>query len=158
MEVYREILIESFSKFRGTIISGGTTSGIAKIAADIGEHYSDVITTIGYIPMNVEFDNRYSYIVTTDGHDFSMVEPLQMWRDIVLAGCKPDEVKLIGVNGGIISAGEYRLACGMGARVGLIHGSGRAVFELLSHPAWKEMVISLDPIPEKIKNFINGNI
>lgn len=153
MGTYRSILIEAFSIFQGTVISGGTASGISKITADIGEQYPDKITTIGYLPINAIPDPRYSYLIHTSGCDFSLAEPLQMWRDIFLNGCNPREVMLIGVNGGVISAGEYRLAITMGARVGLIRESGGSTREILCDPFWSKMVKPLEGTVDDIKRF-----
>ena len=143
MESYREVLIDSFSDFRGTILSGGTAAGISKIAAEIGVIYSATITTIGYLPACATPDSRYSHLVNTQGHDFSLVESLRMWGDILLSECDPRKVVLIGVNGGVIARGEYQIAVAMGARVGLIIGSGRSADDMLRDPFWSRMVISL---------------
>ena len=57
------------------------------------------------------------------------MEPLQYWIDIVGSGIKAGSVKLLGINGGKISAIEYRIAIAFGAQVAIIkgewHGSGQ---------------------------------
>lgn len=154
MDTYRSILLGVFSIFQGTIISGGTSDGISKIAADIGGQYPEKITTIGYLPINAIPDPQYSVLVHTSGCDFSLAEPLQMWVDILLNRRNPREVKLLGVNGGVISAGEYRLAVAMGAQVGLIKESGGSVNEILCDPLWSRMVTPLESTVDDIQTFI----
>jgi hypothetical protein len=45
-------------------------------------------------------------------------------------------VTLLGWGGGLIAAIEYRLALLLGARVGIISGSGRSADELRRDPRW----------------------
>lgn len=137
---FRTLLIEGFHDFTGTIISGGTTAGICGLAGDIQEINQDSITTIGYVPAAIpapeQVDTRYHEIRKTDGEKFSVLEPLQYWTDILASGIPPSEVKLIGINGGDISALEYRIALLLGAGVGIIEDSGRAAADLLADRDW----------------------
>jgi hypothetical protein len=52
-------------------------------------------------------------------------------------GISPGQVKLIGINGGKISAFEYRLALMLGARVAVIESSGREAACLFKDPFWR---------------------
>ena len=47
-------------------------------------------------------------------------------------------MKLIGINGGQISAFEYRLALMLGAQVGVIEASGREAGRLFRDPYWSK--------------------
>jgi Kef-type K+ transport system membrane component KefB len=60
------------------------------------------------------------------------------WTDLVLAGVKPQDVRTLGIDGGPISAFEYRLALALGASVGLMEPSTRAAADLLADPDWRE--------------------
>jgi len=137
---YRTLLTEGFYDFTGTIISGGTTAGVCGIVGDVQETYEGAIKTIGYLPGTIPpttaIDPRYYEIRKTDGDKFSIKEPLQYWTDILASCIPPSDVKLIGINGGNISAAEYRIALLLGAKVGIIQNSGRAVAELLEDPDW----------------------
>ncbi len=84
----------------------------------------------------MEKDSRYSEFRITTGDDFSALETVQYWIDLVSSGIKPEEVKLLGINGGTIASAEFRLALALGATVGVIAGSGRAADELLLDPFW----------------------
>ncbi len=64
---YRENLINAFKDFEGTIISGGTTSGISGLAGDIKEQYGERVRLIGYTPRKfppqsgAKLDERYEH-------------------------------------------------------------------------------------------------
>ena len=141
MQAYGKLLGEAFSSFRGSVISGGTTSGIPGLVGELGEKYPDTIRTIGYLPkghlpQNAQPDKRYTEIRCIAAKGFSPLEPLQNWIDIVAAGIDPGNVKILGINGGEIAAAEYRIALALGARVGIITGSGREAAKLLPDNEW----------------------
>ncbi|MDH7487213.1 MAG: RyR domain-containing protein [Anaerolineae bacterium] len=140
MQTYRRLLREGFRDFRGTLICGGTMAGISGLAGEVQQAYPAAIRTIGYIPQvipaGVTVDERYGEIRRTTGHDFSPLEALQYWTDLVASGISPEQVRLLGINGGAIAAAEYRLALALGARVAVIEGSGRAVAQLLADEDW----------------------
>jgi len=137
---YRQVILAGFKDFQGTVISGGTASGISSLVGEIGESYRDAIKTIGYIPQTlpagVREDSGYREIRRTDGNDFSPLEPLQYWIDIIASGIPPSGIKLLGVSGGTISATEYRMALALGAQVAVLEGSGGAVADLVCDDDW----------------------
>jgi hypothetical protein len=144
MQDYRQLLIEAFKDFTGTVSSGGTVQGISGLVGDIRRHHGNRLHTVGYIPQNVPADatvdrdtERYDEIRRTNGSGFSPLEPLQNWIDLVAAGIAPSEVKLLGINGGTIAAAEYRIAAALGARVALLEKSGREAAKLFADPDWE---------------------
>jgi tetratricopeptide (TPR) repeat protein len=155
-----KILPCALAGFRGTLVSGGTDSGIAAIPGNLQrEALSDQLVTIGYAPGDLHGErihSGYSKIVRTSGEDFSVLEPVTFWEDFWKAGGKPAEVKLIGFNGGRIAALEYRLALALGAQVGVVRGSGREADLLLSDPLWKDhpRLHALDPSEESVRRFL----
>jgi ppGpp synthetase/RelA/SpoT-type nucleotidyltranferase len=136
-------LKEGLRGFKGILVSGGTRSGISEVAGEIQEKYgSGRIETIGYLPADIgeeKKDDRYSCFRVTTGSDFSPKESLVFWEDYVSSGENPGNVKLVGFNGGKISACEYRFALAFGAKVGIVKGSGRAADELLGDPLWNNL-------------------
>ncbi len=142
LEKFRNNLIDGFHDFKGTIISGGTLAGICRIVGETQEKYSENIRTVGYvpshIPAHVELDKRYSTIHFTEGKDFSIIEPIHYWYDIMKSGVEPNKVKLIGINGGDIAAFEFHAAIVFGAQVGIMRNSGRAASELINDPSWED--------------------
>lgn len=132
---YRRLLGDAFRGFSGTVISGGTAQGIAGIVGDLAATHP-AVHAVGYIPAalppGASADSRYAEVRRTSGHGFSAAEPLQAWVDVIAAGIEPAAVAVLGVGGGEIAVLEYRLAVALGARVGLIEGSGVEVDEILA--------------------------
>jgi ppGpp synthetase/RelA/SpoT-type nucleotidyltranferase len=148
MKAYRDLLLEAFRDFRGTVIGGGTREGISGLVGELGKAYRGAVRTIGYlpklIPADATRDERYTEIRMTDGSGFSSLEPLQNWIDIVASGLDPSGVRLLGINGGPIAALEYRIALALGATVGVVAESGREGAKLARDEKWgssKKLVI-----------------
>lgn len=144
MQLYRQMLLLAFQGFEGTICSGGTRHGIAGLVGDVRQHHGGVVRTIGYIPHYVPADavpdkdpNRYDELRRTPGANFTALEPLQNWIDLLASGIEPAAVKLVGINGGAIAAVEFRIAAALGAQVALVEDSGRAAARLLMDAAWE---------------------
>jgi ppGpp synthetase/RelA/SpoT-type nucleotidyltranferase len=145
MQSYGKMLMNAFEGFQGTVISGGTKQGISGLVGDLRNKYSDTIYTIGYLPKKglpsdatIEKDSRrYKEIRYTNGDGFSPLEPIQNWIDIIASGVDPKEVKVLGINGGKISAIEYKMALALGAKVAIIEESGREATKLLNNPFWR---------------------
>jgi hypothetical protein len=140
MKAYRDLLLEAFKDFRGTVIGGGTREGISGLVGELGVAYRGAVRTIGYLPKLVPADatrdERYGEIRTSDGSGFSALEPLQNWIDIVASGIDPSGVRLLGINGGPIAALEYRIALALGATVGVVAESGREGAKLPRDEQW----------------------
>lgn len=159
---YKQLLIDIFSSYHGTIISGGTRAGIAGLAGDIQEFYKDSLYTIGYVPGTISdneiIDERYKEIRKSEGKGFSPCEPLQSWIDILASGIKPGKIKLVGINGGKISACEFRIALSIGASVAIIKNSGREADMLLQDPLWNYTgnLYAVDISKKDLVKFITG--
>ncbi len=140
---YSGLLRAVMAGFSGTVISGGTVDGISGLVADTAESFPDQVYTIGYLPAPTHDSRhertgpaRYSEIRHTQGSEFTPLEPLQSWIDLLASGVQPGRVRVLGINGGDIAGTEYRIALALGARVGLVTGSGREVGRILSDPFW----------------------
>jgi ppGpp synthetase/RelA/SpoT-type nucleotidyltranferase len=139
----RPLLKEACGRFRGTIVSGGTTSGvpgcIGDVARELAAEGTKQFRLIGYLPSRlphgVSAHPRYDQRIPI-GDDFSPEQILRNWSDIVAAGVKPQDVLLLGFGGGSLSAVEYRIALGLGASVGIVAGTGGSADELLADPLW----------------------
>ena len=164
MEKYENLLVAAFTEYKGTIISGGTIAGISGISGTIQEKYPDTVTTIGYIPSCINFDTvvdrRVRECRTTEGSGFSPLEALQYWIDSIASGIRPEQVKIIGINGGPISAAEYRIALALGAKVGIVQESGREASKLLVDEEWNssQNLIVLPKDPATIRAFVREGI
>ncbi|MBD3188084.1 hypothetical protein GF325_14705 [Candidatus Bathyarchaeota archaeon] len=135
LNTMNDMLQEAFSRYSGTIISGGTKAGICELAGNLQAVHGDQLETIGYLPAELPLgtipDERYTFLRRTTGSIFSCLEPLQYWHDIVKNSILPKEVKIIGIGGGRISRFEYLLGAAIGAKVGLVEGTGGCVDEIL---------------------------
>jgi tetratricopeptide (TPR) repeat protein len=155
------ILEEAMRGFTGTVVSGGTRQGICGLVGEFGESAGPRLHTIGYLPAHLpedaDRDDRYREIRVTAGDGFSPLEPLQNWIDVVASGIDPADVTVLGVNGGRIAAVEYRIALALGARVGIVEGSGREAARLVSEGRWDTApnLTSLPMDPQTIRAFVS---
>jgi hypothetical protein len=138
--VFRPLVIDAFRAYTGTIISGGTRVGISSLAGDVQEAFPESIHAIGYVPRGIThtpLDDRYREIRLTPYADFSVMEVIQYWCDLVASGVLPSQVKVFGIDGGPISASEYKMALALGAPVALLEGSGREAKMLQHNRHWR---------------------
>ena len=150
MDGYRSALDTAFKCFTGTIIAGGSKAGVSGIIGDLEACSEDTVHKIGYIPHNFPVDEtihsdfeihrsrKLEPVSWLDSQhlDFTPLEPIQVWIDLVTAGVDPSSVRLLGINGGDISAFEYRMALALGATIGVMKSSGRSAAELQSDSQW----------------------
>jgi hypothetical protein len=160
---YRPSLVEALVDFGGTIISGGTAQGVPAPAGVVGEALG--IPTVGFLPERLpsgvaaDIDTRrYTERRRTEGSDLTPLEPLQYWTDLIADGSSPHEVRLIGIGGGQIAAAEFRIALALGAKVGVVRGSGREADELLDDFDWAstERLADLSPNRSSIRAFVQS--
>jgi ppGpp synthetase/RelA/SpoT-type nucleotidyltranferase len=146
IETFAPCIEQALASFEGTVISGGTSEGISGLVGRICRNTEVVksgqIKTVGYLPKVYDTttatpsDALYDVLFQTDSEvGFSAAEPIQAWIDMLASGVKPENVTLIGINGGNVASFEYQFAAAMGARVVLITGSGRAVDDCWTHRA-----------------------
>ncbi len=160
---YREVMLEGFWNFHGTIISGWTTTGVCGLAGEIGKKYPDAIRTIGYLPRKlptgVQDDNRYNEFRLTNDSNFTPQDFLLAWMDIITSGVPLSKVKVLGINGGPISAVDNRIALALGAQVAIIKDSGREADKLLTDKDWadSETLIRLPADRMTLMAFLNSN-
>jgi class 3 adenylate cyclase/tetratricopeptide (TPR) repeat protein len=158
---HREEFVEAFRDFRGRIISGGTTLGVSGLAGDIGERHPHTVRTVGYVPSNVpsgvELDTRYQEVHRTAASSFSPLEPLTYWAELISAGIRPSNVKIVGMGGGRVAAAEFGIGLALGATLGVIRGSGRAADEILSDPHWSrtKRLMPLEADREGLRSFLS---
>jgi tetratricopeptide (TPR) repeat protein len=159
---YYQLLLEGTRHFRGSIIGGGTTAGVSGFVGKLQTAYPESLMTIGYVPSSfpegVELDQECRQVRQTSGKDFSALEPLQYWIDLISSGVSPAQVKLIGINGGEIAAFEFHLALLLGASVGVVESSGREATRLFKDPNWKNLstLVRLSPDKKEVESFITS--
>jgi hypothetical protein len=158
IRAYQRLILDSFHGFGGTIVSGGTASGISGLIGEVQQKYPNSLRTVGYFPKTQLdlIDNRFGEVRFTGNENFSPMEPLQYWIDIIASGIKVDSVKIFGINGGRISAIEYRIATAFGAQVAIITGSGKEADKMLLDKEWatSKNLISMTADSKRLQAFI----
>lgn len=162
---FRSTVLRAFHGVSGTIISGGTQAGIAGLAGEIAFVESAVpggrLEVIGYIPKRMLTDeladSRYSEFISAEGDANGVVHPLQYWTDLITAGIKPAEVRVLAIDGGDIALFEYRLALALGAWVGVMTPPTRAAAALLEDQDWRDCsrLLPLPDDPESVRAFVS---
>ncbi len=153
------MLRRALAAFPGTLVSGGTLSGIPNLVGELQAAHPQTISSVGYLPhgqRSIE-DRRYERLRYSDATDFSPLEPLRFYEDWVASGRSPEELGLLGFNGGRIAAVEYRLALALGVTVGIVAESGRAADELLQDPNWQGFSnLKVLQTEEQIREFLRS--
>jgi ppGpp synthetase/RelA/SpoT-type nucleotidyltranferase len=139
----RPHLRRAFEGLSCTLVAGGTQSGVSGLAGEIAAHSQGKIRAIGYLPgslpLGVSADaKRFSLLVPTGGKDFSPLEPLQGWTDLITGGAEPSGMKLICFAGGSISKVEYAVALALGARVGFVESEIIPPERRSVDPVWQD--------------------
>jgi len=156
---YASMFAKAFAGFRGSIVSGGTTAGISGLVGDLSFPYGDV-QRVAYLHANLsEPDARhpgYDRVRTIVGQGYTPLGPIQTWVDILACGIPPRNVRVLGINGGQLSAFEYRLALALGATVGIVLGSGREADRILTDPYWGKhpRLLPLPPDAMTLRHFL----
>jgi len=126
------------------LICGGTTAGISGLAGDLAESSRGKITGVGYLPHHlprgIDEDKtpaRCKFRMSSSGSDFSPMEPLQGWTDLVSAGINTARVKVIAFAVGKIARSEIAMALALGARVGVIEDVALPKERQFLDPAWQ---------------------
>ena len=160
-----EILLhEALAVFSGTVISGGTTSGVPGCVGAVAGRLSKIrqkgFRLLGYVPkalpLDAEKDKRYDQFIVSGAETFSPAQVLQGWKDLLGAGIKPKDVLLLGYGGGKIAAFEYRLALALGASVSIVLRSGGSAEALLKDPLWSRLpgLYPLPPDPKTLRALV----
>ena len=121
------------------------TAGVSGLAGDLAEQSAGRVRAFGYLPRllprGVQEDlnpARYARLFNSAGSDFSPLEPLQGWTDILAAGVNPRRVKLLSYGGGQISRAECALALALGARVGVVEDATLPKDRQFNEPEWQD--------------------
>ena len=131
MDAFQPLVLEACGGLSFTVFSGGTAMGMSGVAGDVAEKSRGRIRAFGYLPgrlpRTVQEDRntaRFAENFSSPGKDFTPLDPLQGWTDIVAAGVDPRRVKLLSYAGGEISKAECAIALALGARVGVVRRVG----------------------------------
>ncbi|MGI9184755.1 MAG: NAD-binding protein [Solirubrobacteraceae bacterium] len=148
------LLEAALAGYDGAILSGGTAVGMPGLVGRIAQRHE--LRLLGYAPAGRGDHQLYDTVrETPDATDFSVLEPLAMWTDILRAGLSPGDVALVACPGGPITLQEVVLGRALGARVGWLDPaaeSPRALDELL--PFGAAGVLELPPDAMTLRAFL----
>lgn len=133
---YGKHLGRAFKCFSGTIISGGTTAGVSGMVGSLSPSPGRTLHRVAYLPKSLPGGDQrckaYEEVRTSPGKGYNPAGVLQTWADILLQGLRPNQVRILGINGGRLTEFELRLGLALGAVVGVVADSKRVVKTLLS--------------------------
>ncbi len=138
------------------LLSGGTSAGMSGLAGDLAENSGGIIHATGYLPRLVpgyaHRDNNPArfHLEESRGSDFTPLEPLQGWTDLIASGVDPRDVMLLSYAGGEIARAECAIALALGARVGLVQDDKLPKTRQFDEPHWIDhprcLPLPLDPM------------
>ncbi|MGD0537503.1 MAG: RyR domain-containing protein [Verrucomicrobiota bacterium] len=139
----RPRLRRAFDGLTLTLLAGGTRMGISGLAGEMAARSKGRLRVFGYVPgslpVGVTADKqRMAGLFETTGTDFTPLEPLQGWTDLIAAGVAPARVKLLSYAGGDISKVEYAVALALGAKVGFIECDAVPAERRAVEPLWQD--------------------
>lgn len=126
MDRFGPQLLRACERLDFDLVSGGTRSGISGVGGDVAAASGGRIRAFGYLPSHLprgvqedaeRFSQRFS---APDTKDFTPLDPLQAWTDLIAAGIAPAEVRLLCYAPGDIARAECDFALTLGARVGVV--------------------------------------
>lgn len=121
-------MLAALRNFEGTVISGGIRSGIPGLAGEVAETLKQSgeckFKLVGCrperLPDDAPADPRYDIAIRVGQGEFGVKQILANWTDILAAGIRPKDVRVLGLGGGPVAAVEYRMALAMRAKVGVL--------------------------------------
>jgi mutator protein MutT len=145
IQTHEPLILDGLLGYHGFVISGGTTAGvcglIARAATQLNSSNRAAIQLVGYVPENLPngatINPAFSALIRTQNtHDFSILEPIQMWADLLASGVDPKNVRLFCLGGGELSAMELGLACALGAKAAVVNDASTAARRFASLLNW----------------------
>ncbi len=142
---WEQLLAAALMGYDGYLLTGGTTAGICgmigRVAGKLNSAGRARINLVGYLPEHLpagqSANPAYTQLVRTPGTgDFTLLEPLQMWADLLGSSVNPKEVRLLCLGGGELSAGELALAWALDAHSAVLGDDSTAERRFASVLQW----------------------
>jgi hypothetical protein len=145
------ILGRALAGYAGTILSGGTDVGVPGVLGRVARAHG--LRLVGYAPTGAADRQLYARVRETPrARDFSELEPLAMWTDILRAGVGVEAVRVVVSPGGMITFHEILLARALGATVGWLDPTGGSTVPLGDSD--RSGVLELAADPNVIRTFL----
>jgi ppGpp synthetase/RelA/SpoT-type nucleotidyltranferase len=126
MKTLEKELLRACDSFEFDLIAGGTCLGIGGVAVSVAAASGGHIRAFGYLPSHpprdlLEDANRFTRCFSAPGTtEFTPLDPLLAWTDLVASGVDAAGVRLICYAPGEIAYAECAIALALGARVGVV--------------------------------------
>jgi hypothetical protein len=143
MDVFGKQMCRACARLEMVLVSGGTSWGISGVAGLVARQSGGRIHAFGYLPSNPprgikeDAEGFQQCFVSPNSKDFSPMDPLQAWTDLIAAGIKPEEIKLICYAPGEIARAECAIALALGALVGMIEDTSLPQNRHFDTAAWE---------------------
>jgi ppGpp synthetase/RelA/SpoT-type nucleotidyltranferase len=139
----KPLVTAALEPFSGAVIAGGTKIGIPGCVGDAAEvlkgRSKKAFSLVGYVKKKSDNDtpwhSGYDHL-SKFGEDFSPEHLLEGWWDILLSDIEPEKVTILGFGGGELSTAEYKIGVALGAKVGVVTGTGGATELMAGDPLW----------------------
>jgi len=164
---YENYIHNTLRDFEGTVISGGTNTGLPGIVGKLTAKHAktdDVkYALLGYLPANLPYNVTrgigYDKYVTSNTRTFSFLDVFKYWIDILFSEIPFENILVFGITGKTISELEYFFALSLGINVALIDKSGGAVDNILQNPIWEHEsnLLILPPDSDTLWALVNQN-
>jgi hypothetical protein len=123
------MLRRALDGYDGVILSAGTAAGLPGLVATAARELG--LRVIGYAPADLGDRSLYPTLRGTAGaSDFSMREPVGMWCDVLAAGIRIGDVRVVACADAPMTLSEMLLARALGAPVAWLDPAGDALLGL----------------------------
>jgi ppGpp synthetase/RelA/SpoT-type nucleotidyltranferase len=143
MPPFKSALLKGVQGQSFTLITGGTQKGIGGVADAVAGESNGRIRAVGYLPgpifralSEARQPGNFGPLFPSAGTDFSPLDPLQGWTDLIASGVDPARVRLLSYAGGSIAKAECALALALGARVGVVINADLPKERQFVDPGW----------------------
>jgi ppGpp synthetase/RelA/SpoT-type nucleotidyltranferase len=167
-EEYGNYIENALHDFEGTIICGGTSTGLPGIVGTLTEKLRKTgkvsYKLLGYLPANrpnnITHGKGYDQFITSETSSFSFLDAFKYWIDLLLSETAFDKILVVGINGKTISELEYTFTLSLGINLAVIDRSGGAVNKILQNPMWNDEpnLLIIPPDTDTIWALVNQNL
>ena len=120
------LLERGLEGYPGVLLSGGTDVGMPGIAGRAARR--NRLALIGYVATDATASADYELVRTTArSTEFTVLEPLVMWSDILAGAIEPARVTMLACPGGAVTLQEIAVARALGAKIGWLDPADQAV-------------------------------
>jgi hypothetical protein len=111
------------------------------VKSELNSSSRSTLQLVGYrpehLPKGAAAEPGYDELVKTVGSDdFSPLEPIQMWTDLLMSGVNPESVRLFCLGGDNLTASELALAWALGGQAAVVNDASGAARRFSAVLSW----------------------